>query len=91
MRHCLIIEDDDNATFIAQGLSERGWRVTICHDAADAAGQSIEQAWDVIAPPLHAVSTSKTDERGLPAGLCWMGTRARERNLSERNQYDCHG
>jgi two-component system, OmpR family, response regulator len=49
VRQCLIIEDDaDNAAFIARGLSEQGWQVTICSDAMDAVGRSIDQAWDVI-------------------------------------------
>ena len=49
MRRCLIIEDDvDNADYVARGLRELGWAVTVCHDALDAVGRAVDQAWDVI-------------------------------------------
>jgi len=49
MRRCLIIEDDaDNADYVARGLRELGWAVTICHDALDAVGRAVDQTWDVI-------------------------------------------
>jgi two-component system, OmpR family, response regulator len=49
VRQCLLVEDDaDNAAFIARGLSEHGWKVTTCADAADAVAQAISHAWDVI-------------------------------------------
>jgi two-component system OmpR family response regulator len=49
MRRCLIIEDDaDNAQYVAGGLRELGWQVSVCRDAPDAAGQAIDESWDVI-------------------------------------------
>jgi two-component system OmpR family response regulator len=49
MHRCLIIEDDtDNADYVAHGLRELGWAVTVCHDALDAVGRAVDQAWDVI-------------------------------------------
>ena len=49
MRRCLIIDDDaDNADFVARGLRELGWAVTVCHEALDAVGRAVDQTWDVI-------------------------------------------
>jgi two-component system, OmpR family, response regulator len=49
MRRCLIIEDDaDTAQYVATGLRELGWLVTICRDAPDAVGHAIDENWDVI-------------------------------------------
>jgi two-component system OmpR family response regulator len=49
MRRCLIIEDDaENARYIATGLGELGWLVTVCRDGVDAVGCAVEEAWDVI-------------------------------------------
>jgi two-component system OmpR family response regulator len=49
MRRCLIIEDDaENARYIATGLGELGWVVTVCRDGVDAVGRAVEEAWDVI-------------------------------------------
>src|SRR6516225_6749976 len=49
MRRCLIIEDDtENAQYVATGLRELGWRVTVCRDGVDAVGRAVEEAWDVI-------------------------------------------
>ena len=49
MRRCLIIEDDaDNADFVARGLRELDWAVTVCQDALDAVGRAVDQSWDVI-------------------------------------------
>jgi two-component system OmpR family response regulator len=49
MRRCLIIEDDaDNAQYVAGGLRELGWLVTVCRDARDAVGQAVDESWDVI-------------------------------------------
>ena len=49
MRRCLIIEDDaDNAQYVAGGLRELEWLVTVCRDARDAVGQAVDESWDVI-------------------------------------------
>jgi two-component system OmpR family response regulator len=49
MRRCLIIEDDaENAQYVAGGLRELGWLVTVCRDALDAVGHVIAEDWDVI-------------------------------------------
>jgi len=49
MRRCLLIEDDvDNADYVARGLRELGWAVSVCHDVLDAVGRAVDQAWDVI-------------------------------------------
>jgi two-component system OmpR family response regulator len=49
MRRCLIIEDDaDNAQYVAGGLREMGWLVTVCRDAREAVGQAVDESWDVI-------------------------------------------
>jgi two-component system, OmpR family, response regulator len=49
MRRCLIIEDDtENAQYVANGLRELGWRVTVCRDGADAVGRAVEDTWDLI-------------------------------------------
>jgi two-component system OmpR family response regulator len=49
MRRCLIIEDDaENAQYVATGLRELGWLVTICRDAPVAVGHAIDENWDVI-------------------------------------------
>jgi two-component system OmpR family response regulator len=49
MRRCLIIEDDtENAQYVATGLRELGWRVTVCRDGVDAVGRAADEAWDVI-------------------------------------------
>jgi two-component system, OmpR family, response regulator len=49
MRRCLIIEDDaENAQYVATGLRELGWLVTVCRDGVDAVDRAIEEAWDVI-------------------------------------------
>ena len=49
MRRCLVIEDDpDNAEYVARGLADQGWLVTLCPDATDAVGRAIDQTWDVI-------------------------------------------
>lgn len=49
MRRCLIIEDDtENAQYIASGLRELDWLVTVCRDGVDAVGRAVAEAWDVI-------------------------------------------
>jgi two-component system OmpR family response regulator len=49
VRRCLIIEDDlSNAEYIAQGLLDLGWLVTVCPDAAEGVVRVIDQSWDVI-------------------------------------------
>jgi two-component system OmpR family response regulator len=49
MRRCLIIEDDtENAQYVATGLRELGWLVSVCRDAVDAVGRATDEAWDVI-------------------------------------------
>jgi len=49
MRRCLIIEDDtENAQYVATGLRELGWLVTVCRNGFDAVDRAIEEAWDVI-------------------------------------------
>jgi two-component system, OmpR family, response regulator len=49
MRRCLIIEDDAaNAEYVASGLTEQGWLVTVCADAMDAVGRALGQSWDVV-------------------------------------------
>jgi two-component system, OmpR family, response regulator len=49
MRRCLIIEDDaDNAQYVAGGLRELGWLVTVCREVADAVALAIDESWDVI-------------------------------------------
>jgi two-component system OmpR family response regulator len=49
MRRCLLIEDDpDNARYIADGLRELGWFVTVCRDGLDGMRRSSAEAWDVI-------------------------------------------
>jgi two-component system OmpR family response regulator len=49
MSRCLIIEDDaDNARYVADGLRELGWLVTVCRDGVDAIGRATGETWDVI-------------------------------------------
>jgi two-component system OmpR family response regulator len=49
VRRCLIIEDDpDNAEYVARGLTDQGWVVTLCFDATHAVARAFDQAWDVI-------------------------------------------
>jgi two-component system, OmpR family, response regulator len=49
MRRCLIIEDDtENAQYVATGLRELGWTVTLCRDGVDAIDRAVEETWDVI-------------------------------------------
>jgi two-component system OmpR family response regulator len=49
MRRCLIIEDDlSNAEYVARGLADLGWLVTVCPDAAEGVGRAIDQSWDAI-------------------------------------------
>ena len=49
MRRCLIIEDDtENAQYVATGLRELGWVVTIGRDGVDALNRAVEETWDVI-------------------------------------------
>lgn len=49
MPRCLIIEDDaDNARYVADGLRELGWAVTISRDGVDAIERATRERWDVI-------------------------------------------
>lgn len=49
MWHCLIIEDDrQNACYLANGLTEMGHAVIVCHDGVDALHQAMKTMWDVI-------------------------------------------
>jgi two-component system, OmpR family, response regulator len=49
MRRCLIIEDDtENAQYVATGLRELGWVVTIGRDGVAALNRAVEETWDVI-------------------------------------------
>lgn len=49
MWHCLIIEDDhENARYIANGFSELGHKVVVCHDGVDGLRRATEEHWDVI-------------------------------------------
>jgi two-component system OmpR family response regulator len=49
MRRCLIIEDDaENAQYVATGLRELGWLVTVCADGVDAVDRALADPWDVI-------------------------------------------
>jgi two-component system OmpR family response regulator len=49
MRRCLIIEDDaDNAQYVARGLRELGWLVSVCRDARDAVALAVNESWDVV-------------------------------------------
>jgi len=49
MRRCLIIEDDtENAQYVATGLRELSWFVTVCRSGFDAVDRAIDEAWDVI-------------------------------------------
>jgi two-component system, OmpR family, response regulator len=49
MRRCLIIEDDtDNAQYVATGLRELGWAVSLCRDGVGAIDRAFEESWDLI-------------------------------------------
>lgn len=49
MRRCLLIEDDaDNAGYVAEGLRELGWRVSLCRDGVDGIERATRESWDVI-------------------------------------------
>ncbi|MFJ7565630.1 response regulator transcription factor [Herminiimonas sp. NPDC097707] len=49
MHRCLIIEDDiHNASYIANGLRERGYEATVCADGVDGMARALDEQWDVI-------------------------------------------
>jgi two-component system, OmpR family, response regulator len=49
MRRCLIIEDDaDNARYIADGLRELGWFVSLARNGADGVERATGAIWDLI-------------------------------------------
>ena len=49
MWHCLIVEDDAvNANYVAEGLREGGYDVTVCEDPAAALELAMGRHWDVI-------------------------------------------
>ena len=49
LRRCLIIEDDaDNARYVADGLRELGWQVTVCRDGLGGIGPATAEGWDII-------------------------------------------
>jgi len=49
MHRCLIIEDDiHNAGYMAEGLRELGYLVTVCHDGVQGVARAVAETWDVI-------------------------------------------
>lgn len=74
MRRCLLIEDDlSNAEYVARGLADLGWLVTVCPDAAEGMGRAIDQSWDAIV--LDRMLPDETDGLSIVETLRGHGRR----------------
>jgi two-component system, OmpR family, response regulator len=74
MRRCLIIEDDaDNAAYVAEGLRELGWWVSVCGNGIEGIEQATRASWDVIV--LDRMLPSEVDGLAILRTLRGIGRR----------------
>ncbi|WP_116811461.1 response regulator transcription factor [Steroidobacter cummioxidans] len=74
MRKCLIIEDDvETAAFVAKGLREKGYAVTLCRDGVDGLQRATTGTWDVIV--LDRMLPDKVDGLSILSTLRGLGRR----------------